>query len=128
MSLFTMQRYNKNAKLGYLKINFYFCAPITLIHSKKTMFTIIALMFAGMLVGFLFRKQRLTGIHRMITLLIWVLLFLLGVEVGGNEHLIQSLPTLGIEAMVLTLAGLLGSLLLAWGLWVWVNRRKEANG
>ncbi len=91
------------------------------------MFTIIALMFAGMLVGFLLRKQRLAGVQRMITLLIWALLFLLGVEVGANEHLIQSLPTLGVEAMVLTVAGLLGSLLTAWGLWVWTNKGKEAN-
>ena len=43
------------------------------------MFTIIGLMLTGMLLGFLLRKQKLSGIHKVITVLIWLLLFSLGV-------------------------------------------------
>ena len=49
--------------------------------------------------------------------LIWVLLFLLGIEVGGNESIIRNLSTLGIEALLLTMGAVLGSILAACGLW-----------
>ena len=48
------------------------------------MFTVIGLMLGGMGIGFLLRKQQLPRIHGIITALIWVLLFLLGIEVGSN--------------------------------------------
>lgn len=81
------------------------------------MFTIIGLMLTGMLLGFLFRKQRFSGIQNVITFLIWLLLFLLGVEVGSNEKIIKGIHSLGFEAFVLTIASLLGSVIAAWILW-----------
>ena len=53
------------------------------------MFIIIGIMLTGMLLGFLLRNKRLSWIHKIITLLIWVLLFLLGIDVGGNEAIIK---------------------------------------
>ena len=81
------------------------------------MFIIIGLMLTGMLVGYLLRNQNLSRIHQVITLLIWVLLFILGIEVGGNEQIIKGLHTIGMEALILTLVGTLGSLIAAWALW-----------
>ena len=49
------------------------------------MFIIIGIMLTGMLFGYLLRSKRLTWIHKIITFLIWVLLFLLGIDVGGND-------------------------------------------
>ena len=60
------------------------------------MFIIIGIMLTGMLFGFLLRNKRLSWIHKIITLLIWVLLFLLGIDVGGNEAIIKGLHTLGL--------------------------------
>ncbi len=88
------------------------------------MFTVIGLMFGGMILGYLFRRQQLSWIRKVITVLIWLLLFLLGVEVGGNRRIIEGLTTLGAEALAVTLACLLGSSLCAWGLWYWVYKRK----
>ena len=62
------------------------------------MFIIIGIMLTGMLLGYLLRSKRLSWIHRIITLLIWILLFLLGIDVGGNESIIKGLHTLGLEA------------------------------
>ena len=45
------------------------------------MFIIIGIMLTGMLLGFLLRNKRLSWIRKIITLLIWVLLFLLGIDV-----------------------------------------------
>lgn len=81
------------------------------------MFTIIGLMLTGMLLGYLLRKRDLKKIHQIITLLIWLLLFILGIEVGSNEQIIKGLHTIGLEAMILTLGGTLGSIIAAWALW-----------
>lgn len=81
------------------------------------MFTIIGIMFTGMLTGYLLRSKRLTWIHKIITLLIWLLLFLLGIDVGANEAIVRGLHTIGLEALVLTAAAVAGSVLASWGLW-----------
>lgn len=54
---------------------------------------------------------------RIVTWLIWLLLFLLGIEVGSNEMIVRSLPTLGVEALLLSSAATLGCCVLAWMLW-----------
>ena len=51
------------------------------------MFTVICCMFGGIGFGWLLRKQNCSWIQKIITLLIWVLLFLLGIEVGGNKKI-----------------------------------------
>lgn len=81
------------------------------------MFTIIGLMLTGMLLGYLLRKRDLKKIHQIITLLIWLLLFILGIEVGSNEQIIKGLHTIGLEAVILTLGGTLGSVIAALALW-----------
>lgn len=81
------------------------------------MFIIIGIMLTGMLLGYLLRNKRLLWIHRIITLLIWILLFLLGIDVGGNETIVSSLHTLGLEALFITIAAVAGSTLAAWALW-----------
>ena len=94
------------------------------------MFTIIGLMLTGMLLGYLLRKRSLHKIHTVITVLIWALLFILGIEVGGNEAIIKGLHTLGLEALIITLAAVTGSILCAWGLWYLLyirNRGKETE-
>lgn len=88
------------------------------------MFTIIGLMLTGMLVGYLLRKQNLRKIHQVITVLIWLLLFILGIEVGSNEQIIKGLHTIGLEAVILTLGGTLGSVIAAWALWKALYRVK----
>lgn len=93
------------------------------------MFSIIGIMLAGIFVGYTLRSKRLSGIQRIITLLIWILLFLLGMEVGNNDHIIRSMHTLGIEALIITIAAVIGSVLSAWGLWyllyIRCNNKKE---
>ena len=92
------------------------------------MFTIIGIMLTGMLIGYLLRSKRLLWIQKVITLLIWLLLFLLGIDVGGNGKIINSLNAIGMEAFVITLAAVAGSVLAAWGLWYLIYiRNKEAR-
>lgn len=88
------------------------------------MFSVILFIFLGICCGYLLRKKFSrscakvqTVKDKVITVLIWLLLFLLGVEVGGNEQIIKALPTLGVEALLLSVAGTLGCCVLAWALW-----------
>ncbi len=78
---------------------------------------VIGLIFVGMIVGYLLRKRNLRKVNQVIMWIIWLLLFILGVEVGGDERVMRGLHTLGLEALVLTLAATLGSVVAAWILW-----------
>ena len=71
------------------------------------MFTIIGLMLTGMLLGYLLRKRNLSKIHKVITVLIWVLLFILGIEVGGNEQIIKGLNSGKCDCRLGTVEGLI---------------------
>ena len=88
------------------------------------MFTVILVMLSGMLLGRLLRNRRMAFLPRVVMFLIWVLLFLLGVEVGANPEIIRNLKSLGVEAFVLAVAGTLRSAVLAWALW----RYAETSG
>lgn len=92
------------------------------------MFIVILFIFLGILSGVLCRKLStgarisLTDVAarwqgRIVTWLIWLLLFLLGIEVGSNEMIVRSLPTLGVEALLLSSAATLGCCVLALMLW-----------
>ena len=88
------------------------------------MLWIVAIMICGMAVGWLLRGRFSKAVERAINVLIWLLLFLLGVEVGGNKRIVNGIATLGLEALLLAMAGCAGSALLAWALWRWSQRRK----
>lgn len=62
------------------------------------MLKVVAIMFSGIAVGFLLRKRRLRVVPHAVTVLIWLLLFFLGVEVGENPQVISGIQDLGIEA------------------------------
>ena len=84
---------------------------------------IISLMLTGICIGYIFRQHNLKFIQQIVTTLIWILLFLLGTEVGHNEAIIKGLHTIGLQALLLTLSGVAGSILAAWGLWVYISKK-----
>ena len=92
------------------------------------MLMVVAIMRSGMAVGFLMRKRRLRVVPHAVTVLIWLLLFFLGVEVGENPQVIQGISHLGVEALWLSLSGLVGTIAFSWALWKWVSRQKGGDG
>lgn len=85
---------------------------------------VIGLIFVGMLVGYLLRRRDLKRVNQVIMWIIWLLLFVLGVEVGSDDRIMRGLHTLGLEALLLTLAGTLGSVVAAWVLWKVISKDK----
>ena len=90
------------------------------------MLIIVAIMLCGIAVGYMLRNKNTRIVSRIITVLIWLLLFLLGIEVGSNPRIVGGMQTLGIEALLLTIGGAVGTTLCAWLLWIYVSR-KEAS-
>ena len=90
------------------------------------MLIIVAIMLCGIAVGYLLRNWDTRFISHVITALIWLLLFLLGIEVGSNPRIVMGMQTLGIEALLLTIGGSIGTILFSWLLWKYVSR-KEAS-
>ena len=90
------------------------------------MLILVAILLCGIAVGYLLRNWDTRFISHVITALIWLLLFLLGIEVGSNPRIVMGMQTLGIEALLLTIGGAVGTTLCAWLLWIYVSR-KEAS-
>ena len=90
------------------------------------MLIVVSLMLCGIAVGYMLRNKNTRIVSRIITVLIWLLLFLLGIEAGSNPRIVMGMQTLGIEALLLTIGGAVGTTLCAWLLWIYVSR-KEAS-
>ncbi|WP_301964337.1 LysO family transporter [Desulfovibrio piger] len=76
------------------------------------MFTAIGLMLTGIALGFALRSfQWPELLGRAISPTIMLMLFALGVAVGGNKALMADLPVLGGKALVLTVACVAGSII-----------------
>ncbi|MDD4778753.1 MAG: LysO family transporter [Fermentimonas sp.] len=89
------------------------------------MFIVIAFMILGVVTGYIFRNKKMGNISKIITVIIWVLLFLLGVEVGTNPEIIAGLGTIGVEALIITIAAVLGSAIMALLLWRYIKKSKK---
>lgn len=87
------------------------------------MLIIFAVILGGILTGRLLLGRRLAFVQPLITGIIWTLLFLLGVEVGSDPAVVGGLATLGVTALGLFAFSVAGSILAAWGLWLWIRRR-----
>jgi len=72
------------------------------------MLSIILTMLCGMAAGFLLRRFRMEFLRHIVTVILWALLLILGVEVGINREIVLALPTLGLEALLITVAALGG--------------------
>jgi uncharacterized membrane protein YbjE (DUF340 family) len=91
------------------------------------MFIVIATMSGGIIFGYLMRRHRLTHISRLTTGFIWVLLFVLGIEVGSNPNIMKSLHTLGFESLFIAVMSTMGSVIAAMLLWKSVKKDEEKN-
>jgi uncharacterized membrane protein YbjE (DUF340 family) len=73
---------------------------------------VILYFFIGLVVGYLIRnfKSLLKLADKLSEYMVFLLIFLLGFSVGGNDKIINNLSSLGIAAFVIVIGGMLGSL------------------
>ena len=87
------------------------------------MLVIFAVIIGGIITGRLLSSWRLVFVSRMITVIIWLLLFLLGLEVGSDPAVVGGMATLGRTAFVIFACSVAGSICMSWLLWRCVRRR-----
>lgn len=76
------------------------------------MFYIILTMFAGAGIGYLLRNAGLhSRIGKAVSATIYIMLFFLGVKIGTNQEIIRNLSGIGLQALLLAVAGITGSIL-----------------
>ena len=81
------------------------------------MFVIFAVILGGIVTGRLLSSRRLAFVSRFITVIIWALLFLLGLEVGSDPAVVGGMATLGRTASVIFIFSVAGSIGASWLLW-----------
>lgn len=90
------------------------------------MFKVIAIMLAGVLIGFLFRsKQKFIQLsEKSIQIIIVLLLFFMGVGVGANSLIMNDLSEIGMKGLSLAFSAILGSVLLSALLYFFVFKKR----
>jgi uncharacterized membrane protein YbjE (DUF340 family) len=91
------------------------------------MLTVVAIMTAGIVLGYLIRsKTFLVKLNdKFIMWAIYLLLFVLGITIGANELIMKSLPTLGLKALAITIGGVAGSIVLGWFTYNFYFKKRE---
>lgn len=92
------------------------------------MLKVLGFLFAGIAAGWLGRKWkalRHSGI--VVNVTVWLLLFLLGAEIGSDEGVTGNLLSIGGQALVFALAGVVGSAVAACLLWRAAFRKKDGG-
>lgn len=76
------------------------------------MLAVIIFLVAGMAIGFAFRKKEriIKFADKLTTVSICLLLFLLGLSVGGNQNVLSAFTSLGFAAALLSLGAISGSI------------------
>ncbi len=79
------------------------------------MIKVLGFMAIGILCGFLLRHKDwlVNFITPLFTCSVYLLLFLIGVNIGINKMLVDRLGVIGVQAFVLTLGSVLGSSIMA---------------
>lgn len=84
------------------------------------MLAVVTIMSIGIGIGVLMKKRTtfISFADRLITYAIWLLLFLLGLSIGTNETVVRSIGQLGVQALVISVLSVVGSVLLSYLLFV----------
>lgn len=91
------------------------------------MTAVLLIMAAGVALGVLLRGRRraLAALERCATWAVYLLLFLLGCDIGGNAAIMSALGALGADALAVAAAATLGSMLFSAPVYRWFFRPRE---
>ena len=94
------------------------------------MITVLLLMLAGIVVGFLLsdRRNLLKINEKLITWAIYGLLLLLGISVGVNKTIIQNLDKIGLQSAIIATGAVIGSVLVLWALYHLLFKTEHTKG
>lgn len=93
------------------------------------MITVLLTMLSGTLLGFVLNKKpkTLKVNDKLIIWAIYILLFLLGISVGLNKTIVENLDKIGVQAIIITMGAISGSVLMLWALYHFAFKTNPAN-
>ena len=77
---------------------------------------ILVLMIVGIFIGLMLGKFSITLKinEKLLNVAIYILLLLLGIAVGSNDKIIGNLYGIGLQALIITIGAIAGSVTLCW--------------
>ncbi len=79
------------------------------------MFIVLAIILVGVLIGSQIRNTNAPAIlSKLLNWIIYLLLLVMGVAVGGKERIVNNLSTIGLKAFIIATASVLGSIIFAY--------------
>ncbi len=93
------------------------------------MIEVLLLMFAGIMTGYFMRNKRniILIVEKMIIISIFLLLFFMGFSIGRDPLIISQLPLLGVTAVLISIGGVLGSMIIALVVWKYLFDTKPGS-
>lgn len=92
------------------------------------MLWLILTLCIGICAGIVIRKSNVSRhIGKAISATIYVMLFMLGARIGTDRHILESLSTLGVQALILAAAGIVGSVISAAILYRIAEKKKSGQ-
>lgn len=88
----------------------------------KILLILILSIGAGVLLR---RVRQLRYLQYTSTWTVWALLLVFGFTLGSNEALVRDFPRLGLTAFCVAFAGVAGSVLAAWGIGRFLDRKPQ---
>ncbi|RLD63666.1 MAG: DUF340 domain-containing protein [Bacteroidetes bacterium] len=79
------------------------------------MIIVLSIMVAGIIIGAMLndKKKIISIIDKLTNWAIYALLFLLGISVGLNKTIINNLDNIGVNALIITVGAVFGSIIMA---------------
>ncbi len=78
------------------------------------MFIVLGIIILGVLLGqFIKSPKAPTLFSKALNVIIYILLLVMGISVGGNEQIVSNLSTIGLKALIITAGAMLGSCICA---------------
>lgn len=76
------------------------------------MLVLLGILLGGLFIGYLLKgkKKIEKSLDKLIMIAIFLLLFFIGIDVGGNDLIVKNLPKIGLNALILTIGGVLGTI------------------
>ncbi|MGM9775015.1 MAG: LysO family transporter [Candidatus Egerieousia sp.] len=84
----------------------------------------LGIMILGVIIGRLFRKKIKFSVSLVILISCCALLFAMGLKVGLDDHIMGNLSSLGVVSLLLALAAMAGSIILAVVFSKWMSKGK----
>lgn len=88
------------------------------------MIVVLLCLWCSALLGYGLRRYPQSWVGGLTTYIVWLMLWLLGVEVGRNPQLVNSLDRLGVEALIGAVAAVAGSGVASLVLWKGLRRKR----